>query len=47
MTATRKAPLLGRTLTKAYRLDLVSLGQRGMKYERLDQLVNELLLGVH
>jgi len=24
-----------------------SLGARGMKYEKLDQLVNELLLGVH
>jgi xylose isomerase len=31
---------------KAYPFDRVALGQRGMKYERLDQLVNELLLGV-
>lgn len=31
---------------KAYEFDRVALGQRGMKYERLDQLVNELLLGV-
>jgi xylose isomerase len=31
---------------KAYEFDRVALGRRGMKYERLDQLVNELLLGV-
>jgi xylose isomerase len=31
---------------KAYAFDRVALGQRGMKYERLDQLVNEFLLGV-
>jgi xylose isomerase len=31
---------------KAHPFDRVALGQRGMKYERLDQLVNELLLGV-
>ena len=31
---------------KAYQFDRVALGQRGMKYERLDQLVNELLLGI-
>jgi xylose isomerase len=31
---------------KAYGFDRVALGQRGMKYERLDQLVNEFLLGV-
>ncbi len=31
---------------KAYEFDRVALGQRGMKYERLDQWVNELLLGV-
>jgi xylose isomerase len=31
---------------KAYEFDRLALGQRGMKYERLDQLVNELLLGV-
>lgn len=31
---------------KAYAFDRVALGQRGMKYEKLDQLVNELLLGV-
>jgi xylose isomerase len=31
---------------KAYTFDRVALGQRGMKYEKLDQLVNELLLGV-
>jgi xylose isomerase len=31
---------------KAYQFDRVALGQRGMKYEKLDQLVNELLLGV-
>jgi xylose isomerase len=31
---------------KAHAFDRVALGQRGMKYERLDQLVNELLLGV-
>jgi xylose isomerase len=32
---------------KAYEFDRLALGQRGMQYERLDQLVNELLLGVH
>ena len=31
---------------KAHPFDRVALGQRGMKYERLDQLVNELLLGM-
>jgi xylose isomerase len=31
---------------KSYQFDRVALGQRGMKYEKLDQLVNELLLGV-
>jgi xylose isomerase len=31
---------------KAHPFDRVALGQRGMKYEKLDQLVNELLLGV-
>jgi xylose isomerase len=31
---------------KAYTFDRVSLSQRGMGYERLDQLVNELLMGV-
>jgi xylose isomerase len=31
---------------KAYAFDRVGLGQRGMQYERLDQLANELLLGV-
>jgi len=34
------------TALKAYKFDRVALGQRGMKYERLDQMVNELLLGV-
>jgi xylose isomerase len=31
---------------KAHTFDRVALGQRGMQYEKLDQLVNELLLGV-
>jgi xylose isomerase len=31
---------------KAYEFDRVGLGQRGMQYEKLDQLVNELLLGI-
>ena len=31
---------------KAHSFDRVVLGQRGMRYEKLDQLVNELLLGV-
>jgi len=31
---------------KTHEFDRVALGQRGMKYERLDQLVNDLLLGV-
>ncbi len=31
---------------KAHTFDRVALGQRGMQYERLDQMVNELLLGV-
>ncbi|MBN1659820.1 MAG: xylose isomerase [Anaerolineae bacterium] len=31
---------------KAHRFDRVALGQRGMRYEKLDQLVNDLLLGV-
>jgi xylose isomerase len=30
---------------RAYAFDRVALRQRGMRYERLDQLVNELLLG--
>ncbi|MBN1888923.1 MAG: xylose isomerase [Thermoflexales bacterium] len=30
---------------KAYAFDRVALGQRGLQYERLDQLANELLLG--
>jgi xylose isomerase len=34
------------TALKTYEFDRVALGQRGMKYEKLDQLVNELLLGV-
>ncbi len=31
---------------KAYSFDRAALGARGMQYEKLDQLVNELLLGV-
>ncbi len=31
---------------KAYTFDRVGLGARGLQYEKLDQLVNELLLGV-
>ncbi len=31
---------------KAHPFDRVALAQRGMKYEKLDQLVNDLLLGV-
>ena len=31
---------------KAYEFDRAALGARGIKYEKLDQLVNELLLGV-
>jgi len=31
---------------KGMEFDRVALGQRGIKYEKLDQLVNELLLGV-
>ncbi len=31
---------------KAHAFDRVALAQRGMKYEKLDQLVNELLLGL-
>ncbi len=31
---------------KAYQFDRLALGQRGQPYERLDQLTNELLLGV-
>ncbi|MFN2226919.1 MAG: xylose isomerase, partial [Anaerolineae bacterium] len=31
---------------KAVEFDRAALGQRGMQYEKLDQLVNELLLGV-
>ncbi len=31
---------------KAHAFDRVALGERGMQYEKLDQLVNELLLGV-
>jgi xylose isomerase len=31
---------------KAHAFDRIAIGQRGMKYERLDQLVIDLLLGV-
>lgn len=31
---------------KAHSFDRIALGKRGMQYEKLDQLVNELLLGV-
>lgn len=31
---------------KAHTFELKALGARGLKYEKLDQLVNELLLGV-
>jgi xylose isomerase len=31
---------------RAHPFDRVALGQRGMQYEKLDQLVNEPLLGV-
>ena len=31
---------------KAYPFDRISLGQRGLQYERLDQLVFDLLMGV-
>jgi xylose isomerase len=31
---------------KAHAFDRVALGARGMQYEKLDQLVNELLLGI-
>ena len=31
---------------KAHTFDRVALGARGMRYEKLDQLVNELLLGI-
>jgi xylose isomerase len=31
---------------KGYEFDRQALAQRGMQYEKLDQLVNELLLGV-
>ena len=31
---------------KAYAFDRTALGARGMRYERLDQLTNELLLGI-
>jgi len=31
---------------KAYAFDRQALGARGMGYEKLDQLTNELLLGV-
>jgi xylose isomerase len=31
---------------KAYQFDRAALGQRGQPYERLDQLTNELLLGI-
>jgi xylose isomerase len=34
------------TALKAYAFDRLALGQRGMKYEKLDQWVNELLMGV-
>jgi xylose isomerase len=34
------------TSLKVYEFDRKALGARGMKYEKLDQLVNELLLGV-
>jgi len=38
---TEKAAML-----KSHRFDRQALGSRGMKYEKLDQLTNELLLGV-
>ena len=31
---------------KVYSFDRVALGQRGLKYERLDQLLFDLLMGV-
>jgi xylose isomerase len=31
---------------KAFSFDRVALGQRGLQYERLDQLVFDLLMGV-
>jgi xylose isomerase len=31
---------------KAHTFDRFALGQRGMKYERLDQLIVDLLFGV-
>jgi xylose isomerase len=34
------------TALKAFSFDRQGLGARGMKYEKLDQLVNELLLGI-
>jgi xylose isomerase len=34
------------TALKAFSFDRLALGARGMKYEKLDQLVNELLLGI-
>ncbi|MBN1262437.1 MAG: xylose isomerase [Anaerolineae bacterium] len=46
------APLLGTyssakaAALKDYAFDRIALGQRGLGYEKLDQLVNELLLGV-
>jgi xylose isomerase len=47
------APYLGRYSSqkagalRAQTFDRVAIGQRGLKYERLDQLVVDLLLGVH
>ena len=46
------APFLGRysreraNALKAFSFDRIALGNRGMKYERLDQLVFDLLMGV-
>lgn len=34
------------TALKAYSFDRIALGNRGMQYERLDQLVFDLLMGV-
>jgi hypothetical protein len=34
------------TALKAHPFDRAALGRRGLAYERLDQLTNELLLGV-
>jgi xylose isomerase len=46
------APLLGKytsqkaAVLKAHAFDREAIGKRGLKYERLDQLVFELLMGV-